>query len=144
MKYLILYLSLLILCRCSSINFAEYFDELQIFEGGGFTGFYSGYIITKSGKVLNCKGKGICEKSEVVRDLSKSEIENIIQIIETNNLWNLEHQHPYNISRYIIIKKGEKSKVLIWNPHSDETIAKKLNTIYDNILEIVEQNEVQK
>ncbi len=113
----------------------DYPEDLKISfgSGGGSSGEWSGWTIDSIGNVYSWKGGVQEENTKLIYSLNKRIMENLWKEIADSNLMDIKYGKPGNFSKYIKIKANGKTNTILWNPHSNDNIINKLNSV-DSIL----------
>jgi len=132
-------LSIILLClflgNCASSGMRKIaYDKILFGKGGGFTGKYDDYFLSKDGIIY--KKDPLTKSYNKMMDLSKKETISIFKIIDANKLFEVGFNNPYNISCYLEIVKGSVSNRIVWgnvkNPPPPEVLA-----MYDKLMSLV-------
>lgn len=110
------FISLLCFCillgSCASSAKKIVYDKILFGKGGGFTGKYDEYFLSKNGNIY--KKDASTKAFSKIKDLSRKETTSIFKQIDTDALFELGFNHPYNITCYIEIVKGSVTNRIAW------------------------------
>lgn len=122
---LIICLSIILGSCITSCSKKIIYDKILFGKGGGFTGKYDDYFLSKDGGIY--KKDNSTKTFALMFDLSKKETKNIFNEITANKLFEVGFNHPYNMSCYLEIVKGSVSNRIVWgdakNPPPSAVIA---------------------
>jgi hypothetical protein len=105
---LILMANLIVSCGYQKILY----DKILFGRGGGFTGRYDEYLLSKNGNVYH---KNPATKAFTkIQSLSRKQTKAIFKDIDDNKLFELGFNYPYNMSSYIEIVKDTVSNRIVW------------------------------
>jgi hypothetical protein len=133
-------LCLLIACITSCSNKIIY-DKVLFGKGGGFTGKYDDYFLSKDGGLY--KKDPATNSFVLIKDIPKKETKSIFREIENNKLFELGFNYPYNISCYLEIVKGSVTNRIVWgdakNPPASAVI-----TVFDKLMSLANSGNTKK
>jgi hypothetical protein len=97
---------------CASLSKKIVYDKILFGKGGGFTGKYDEYFLGKNGNIY--KKDATTNAFTIIKDLSRKETISIFKQIDTDALFELGFNYPYNITCYIEIVKGSVTNRIAW------------------------------
>ena len=110
------FISLIIFCivisSCASSAKKIVYDKILFGKGGGFTGKYDDYFLSKNGNIY--KKDATTNAFTKIKDLSNKETKSIFKEIDEGALFEVGFNHPYNISCYLEIVKGTVTNRIVW------------------------------
>jgi len=110
------FISLLCFCillgSCASSAKKIVYDKILFGKGGGFTGKYDEYFLSNNGNIY--KKDASTKAFSKIKDLSRKETVSIFKQVDTDALFELGFNHPYNITCYIEIVKGSVTNRIAW------------------------------
>jgi hypothetical protein len=100
------------MCACASSSKKIVYDKILFGKGGGFTGKYDEYFLSKNGNIY--KKDATTNSFTKIKDLSRKETISIFKQVDTDALFELGFNHPYNLTSYIEIVKGSVTNRIAW------------------------------
>ena len=116
------------------------FSRFVIGSGGGATGISTGFIIDSSGNVYKWMGKPDISIAEKLDPLCDKEIDEINQIISSNDLFNMKYENIGNFYNFFNLFFNDKSNYIVWQSTANNDNDKKLSELNKKILKIIKVN----
>jgi len=88
------------------------YTKILFGKGGGFTGQYDEYFLSKNGNIYQ-KDKATKTFTKI-KSLTGKETKAVFKEIDDNKLFELGFNYPYNMSCYIEIVKDSTSNRIVW------------------------------
>jgi len=128
----------ILLSNCGIFNSSHVvFDKIVFGKGGGFTGKYDEYFLNKNGGLY--KKDPSTKAFIMLKELSHKETKNIFKEVESNKLFEIIFNHPYNITCYMEIEKGTVSDRIVWgdskNPPPSSVVI-----VFDKLMSLTKTN----
>lgn len=101
-----------LICCCAASSKKIVYDKILFGKGGGFTGKYDEYYLSKNGNIY--KKNATTNEFIKIKDISRKETNNIFKQVDTDTLFEMSFNHPYNITCYIEIVKGDVINRIVW------------------------------
>ncbi|CAG0939310.1 hypothetical protein BROC_00563 [Candidatus Brocadiaceae bacterium] len=110
--------------------------QLEIAEGGGYTGSVRGYTIGSDGKVTHWQKLGKDESVLSVTSLPVTEVQQLADLLSSKDMPGDGYSMSGNITRIITLTNNDGTKSWTWCPYMSSVSpqAKSLNDIYRKIL----------
>ena len=110
--------------------------QLEIAEGGGYTGSVRGYTISSNGEVTHWQKLGRSDSVLSVSRIPVSDVERLSSLLESGNLPGDGYSMSGNVTRVITLKRDDGTKSWTWCPYMSAVSpqAKSLNEVYKKIL----------
>lgn len=113
--------------------------QIEIAEGGGYSGSVRGYTIEYDGKVTHWQKLGKADSVLSVSRISVTEVQQLSEMLSSKNMPADGYSMSGNITRIITITSNDGTKSWTWCPYMSAVSpqAKQLNDTYRNILHSV-------
>ncbi len=115
-----------------------FFDKIVFGKGGGFTGKYDEYFLNKNGGLY--KKDQSTNSFTLLKELSHKETKNIFKEVESNKLFEIEFNHPYNITCYMEIEKGTVSNRIVWGDAKNPPPSP-VAIVFDKLMSLTKTNK---
>ena len=107
-------------------------------SGGGFTGEYIEYVI--DGDQTLSKSDPSSGELEVIRKVSKTEINIIVIALYDKEIESIDYNVPGNMSKYMEINNEGKLKRLTWSDEEQNESTEKLDFMYKLLINLVNKS----
>lgn len=118
--------------------------KIELGAGGGFSGFYSGYILSSDGTISRTSYfPNQQEKIEIIGASRRNEIFEIKELIDSLGVTKLTIQKTGNMTSKLIIEEGDKRYLLSWSGtlYEQDVTPNDVQPVVDKILNLIEKIE---
>lgn len=112
--------------------------ELVVGEGGGFTGRYEGFSVSRDGALWSWEGRYAEDGPERLRALDEQERRAIWRMLQEGDFFEMNLTERTNYSMFIRVSTQDTSRQLMWMPDEGDEAKVPAQNLYHALIELLE------